>query len=48
MHFSPRVGQIDATTVKNVHFGGFSDEDEGDDDGVRALSCPYTVPYFLS
>ena len=34
MHFSPRVGQIDATTVKNVHFGGFSDEDEGDDDGV--------------
>ena len=42
MHCSPRVGQIDATTVKKVHFGGFSDEDEGDDDGVWAFACPYT------
>jgi hypothetical protein len=35
MHYSPRVGQIDAAaTVEKVHFGGFSDEDEGEDDGV--------------
>lgn len=48
MDFSPHVGQIDATTVKNVHFGGFSDEDEGDDDGVWALACPYTIADTLS
>ena len=42
MHCSPHVGQIDATTVKKVHFGGFSDEDEGDDDGVWTFACLYT------
>lgn len=43
MHCSPRVGQIDAETVKKVHFGGFSDEDEDDDDGVWALAYPLAV-----
>jgi hypothetical protein len=40
MRSSPRVGQIDAATVKKVHFGGFSDDDEGDDDGVWTLTRP--------
>jgi hypothetical protein len=37
MDCSLRVGQIDAATVKKVHFGGFSDEDDDDEDGVWAL-----------
>jgi hypothetical protein len=39
VHCSPRVGQID-TAAANVHFGGFSDEVEGDDDGVLVLAYP--------
>jgi len=31
-HSSLRGGQIDAATVRKVHFGGFNDEDEDEDD----------------
>ena len=48
MHCSSRAGQIDAATVKKIHFGGLSDEDEGDYDSVWDLNCPYSVTDSLS
>jgi len=48
MHCLPRVGQIDAATVKKVHFGGFSDDEEDEDDGVWALACRSAVTDPLS
>lgn len=32
-------GQIDGNVVKHVHFGGFDDDEEDDQDEVQAYLC---------